>query len=55
MNCHCSTSINYFMAMRFELATQSVTSPNSENVAPLELQDSFLKNLSPTISKVYIF
>ena len=28
------------MAMRFELATRSVTSPNSENFAPLELQDS---------------
>ena len=28
------------MAMRFELATRSVTSPDSENCAPLELQDS---------------
>ena len=28
------------MAMRFELATRRVTSPNSENVAPLELQNS---------------
>ena len=28
------------MAMRFELATRSVTSPDSENFAPLELQDS---------------
>ena len=26
--------------MCFELATRSVTSPDSENVAPLELQDS---------------
>ena len=30
----------FYLAMRFELATRSVTSPNSENVAPLELQDS---------------
>ena len=29
------------MAMHFELATRSVTSPDSENFAPLELQDSF--------------
>ena len=29
-----------FMAMCFELATRSVTSPDSENFAPLELQDS---------------
>ena len=29
------------MAMRFELATRSVTSPDYENFAPLELQDSF--------------
>ena len=28
------------VAMRFELATRSVTSPDSENFAPLELQDS---------------
>ena len=28
------------MATRFELATRSVTSPDSENFAPLELQDS---------------
>ena len=28
------------MAMRFELATRSVTAPDSENFAPLELQDS---------------
>ena len=28
------------MAMRFELATRSVTSPDSESFAPLELQDS---------------
>ena len=28
------------LAMRFELATRSVTSPDSENFAPLELQDS---------------
>ena len=27
-------------AMRFELATRSVTSPDSENFAPLELQNS---------------
>ena len=40
-----SLMINYirpvlFKAMRFELATRSVTSPDSENVALLELQDS---------------
>ena len=29
-----------YKAMCFELATRSVTSPDSENVAPLELQDS---------------
>ena len=29
-----------FMTMRFELATRSVTSPDSENFAPLELQES---------------
>ena len=29
-----------YMAMRFELATRSVTAPDSENCAPLELQDS---------------
>ena len=28
------------MAMRFELATRSVMSPNSGNFAPLEFQDS---------------
>ena len=40
--------------MRFELATRSVTSPDSENVAPLELQDSltliplgYFEDLSP--------
>ena len=31
---------NLSMAMCFELATRSVTSPDSENCAPLELQDS---------------
>ena len=30
----------YCMALHFELATQSVTSLDSENLAPLELQDS---------------
>ena len=29
-----------YKAMCFELATRSVTSPDSENCAPLELQDS---------------
>ena len=29
-----------YVAMRFELATRSVTSPDYENFAPLELQDS---------------
>ena len=32
--------LHYNMAMCFELATRSVTSPDSENFAPLELQDS---------------
>ena len=43
-------------AMCFELATRSVTSPDSENVCTSRASRQFnLRNLGPTISKVYIF
>ena len=42
--------------MCFELATRSVTSPDSEVFAPLELQDSLTSEiLALPYSKVYIF
>ena len=42
VKCNYQFYASYFcyMAMCFELATRSVTSPDSENFAPLELQDS---------------
>ena len=45
------------MAMRFELATRSVTAPDSENFAPLELQDSLTWEILalPVPYQKYIF
>ena len=40
MYCQISFQMFKYRAMRFELATRSVTSPDFENCAPLKLQDS---------------
>ena len=45
-----------YMAMRFELATRRVTSPDSEIFTPFELQVNFTqKMLALPYQKVYIF
>ena len=48
---------SYFLhrAMRFELATRSVTSPDSENCAPLELQDSLTWKILALSYQKYTF
>ena len=43
------------MAMRFELATRSITAPDSENVAPLELQDGLTWEILALPYQKYIF
>ena len=45
----------WHMAMRFELATRSVTSPDSENCAPLELQDSLTWKILALPYQMYTF
>ena len=41
--------------MRFELATRSVTSPDSDNFAPLELQDSLTLKILALPYQKYTF
>ena len=41
--------------MRFELATRSVTAPDSENFAPLELQDSLTCEILALPYQKYIY